>query len=247
MTIHHEARADGQFCWMDVKSHQPARAAEFFAQILSWTATVDEDSWRTATTFSAGQYDVGGLSDLSTPVYPPGLPAHVAYYLATDNIDDVVSDAEAAGAEVVLAPFDAGDEGRVATLIDPFGGPISLVQRTGGRTWSHPTGSLGTPTSMRHISGAPEAAYRFYRCTLRVTDPAVHFTDIDPALPTVPGSIPGWTAIIDVPAVNDVLATVADFRGATVSTYDGSRPLTLLSSPDGIKIGVAGVVIDTDS
>ncbi|MEU4365430.1 VOC family protein [Promicromonospora sp. NPDC023987] len=221
--------------------HQPSRTADFFKQILSWKSSTDLSSWRMATTLSIGPYGVSGLSDLSTPVYPPGLPAHVAYHLATDNIDHVVSDAEAAGAEVLVAPFDAGDEGRVATLVDPFGAPVSLVQRTGGRSWSHPTGSLGTPASLRHTSDAPAAARRFYMDTLRVNDPAVHFADFDPALPPVPASIPGWTGIITVRAVSEVAKAVAAYAGGSVTSYDGSRPLTLLTSPDGVRIGVASL------
>lgn len=239
MTTHEQKRVDGQFCWMDIKSHRPTLTADFFKQILSWTAALDLSSWRMATTLSTGPFDVGGLSDLSTPVYPPGLPAHVAYYLATDNVDHVVSDAEASGAEILVAPFDAGGEGRVATLIDPFGAPVSLIQRAGGRSWSHPAGSLGTPALLRHTSDAPGAARQFYADTLRVNDPAVQFTEFDPALPPVPGSIPGWTAMITVPTVTDVAKAVASYGGgSSVTTYDSDRPLTLLSSPDGVRIGL---------
>ncbi|WP_254400430.1 hypothetical protein [Streptomyces sp. AC602_WCS936] len=62
-----------------------------------------------ATRIFADGHQIGGVSDLSSSLYPPGTPAHIAYYRAVDDIEARTEAATAAGAQLVLAPFDAGD------------------------------------------------------------------------------------------------------------------------------------------
>lgn len=122
-----------EFCWMDLKTRDPNGTAAFFSAVLDWDFAVDEQDWRKAVTISAGDHRIGGLSDLAQPVYPPGLPAHIAYYLAVDDVDRRTAVAAENGAQILVPPFDAGDQGRVATLIDPVGAVVSSGGRRGSR------------------------------------------------------------------------------------------------------------------
>ncbi|WYB29972.1 VOC family protein [Streptomyces sp. SM1P] len=122
-----------EFCWMDLKTRDPSGTAAFFSAVLGWDFAVDETDWRRAVVFRAGDHRIGGLSDLAQPVYPPGLPAHVAYYLAVDDVDHRTAVAAENGARVLVPPFDAGDQGRIATLIDPVGAAVSLWRPRGSR------------------------------------------------------------------------------------------------------------------
>ncbi|WP_165436308.1 VOC family protein [Amycolatopsis suaedae] len=144
------------FCWMDVKTHDVAATAASFEHTFGWTSTVDESDRRRATVIRSGEHRIGGLSDLANPVYPPGTPAHIAFYLATDDTDLRTERAVAAGARLVAGPFDAGDQGRMATLVDPAGAAFSLWQAGKFAGWDVPPGTLV------HISEAPETARRFY-------------------------------------------------------------------------------------
>ncbi|WP_308280461.1 hypothetical protein [Streptomyces lincolnensis] len=87
---------------------------------------MDEEDWRRATKITAGGCRIGGVSDLADPVYPPDIPAHIAYYLAVDDVERRTEAAVANGARLVVPPFDAGDQGRMVTLIDPVGAAFSL-------------------------------------------------------------------------------------------------------------------------
>ncbi|CAO0835165.1 Protein N-acetyltransferase, RimJ/RimL family OS=Streptomyces microflavus OX=1919 GN=Smic_17340 PE=4 SV=1 [Streptomyces microflavus] len=100
---------------MDLKTRDPSGTAAFFSAVLDWDFAVDEQDWRKAVTISAGDHRIGGLSDLAQPVYPPGLPAHIAYYLAVDDVDRRTAVAAENGAQILVPPFDAGDQGRIAT------------------------------------------------------------------------------------------------------------------------------------
>ncbi|WP_328349396.1 hypothetical protein OG800_01775 [Streptomyces sp. NBC_00445] len=100
-----------RFCWMDLKTRDLPGTAAFFSTALGWRFAVDENDWRKAIKFVANGYQIGSVSDLANPVYPPGTPAHIAYYLAVDDVDRRTEAATANGARLVLPPSEAGDQG----------------------------------------------------------------------------------------------------------------------------------------
>ncbi|MER5771478.1 VOC family protein [Streptomyces sp. NPDC001985] len=157
------------FCWLDLKTGDTAAAGEFFGAVLGWGFAVDEEDWRRAVKISAGGWRIGGVSDLSAPVYPPGTPAHLAYYLAVDEVDRRAERAVAGGARLVVEPFDAGDQGRMATLVDPFGAAVSLWQAREFTGWGFPAGgAAGLPHRMVLACADPAGARAFYRDALGV-------------------------------------------------------------------------------
>ncbi|MFF6979971.1 VOC family protein [Streptomyces sp. NPDC008343] len=117
-----------EFCWTDLKTRDLPGTAAFFSGALSRRFAVDEDDWRKATKTAVEGHSIGGVSDLTNPVHPSGTPAHVAYHLAVDDVDRGTEAAVEHGAQVVVAPFDAGEQGRPATLTDPAGAAFSLWQ-----------------------------------------------------------------------------------------------------------------------
>ncbi|WSU65797.1 VOC family protein [Streptomyces sp. NBC_01102] len=154
-----------EFCWTDLKTRDPADTVTYFSKTLDRRFAVDEEDWPKATKTAIDGHLVGGVSDVANPVYPPGTPAHIACYVAVDDVDHRVEAATANGARLALRPFDAGDQGRMATMIDPVGAAFSLWQPhhfTGGGSrpgcrvlptaWSWPATSptkSGTATRRR--------------------------------------------------------------------------------------------------
>ncbi|GGZ44968.1 hypothetical protein GCM10010387_44230 [Streptomyces inusitatus] len=194
---------------MDLKTHDPAGAAEFFSTVLGWHFAVDEDDWRRATKIYENGRPVGGVSDLSQPVYPPGTPAHIAHYLAVDDVDRRTEAATAHGARLVVPPFDAGDQGRIATLVDPFGAAVSLWQARGFAGWDEPRPLvLDCPD--------PEGARRFYREVLGLEQAEFGTADV-----------PGWRPVV---LVDDLPAVAARAAGRL---RDG-----MLHSPQGLVLEV---------
>ncbi|MFJ3620761.1 VOC family protein [Streptomyces iakyrus] len=154
-----------EFCWMDLKTRDPAGTAALFSTTLGWRFAVDEEDWRKAVKISVGDRPIGGLSDVASPVYPPGTPAHIAYYLAVDDIDRRAEAATAHGARLVVPPFDAGDQGRIATLIDPEGAAFSLWQRRHFPEWNFPPRLASSPHRMVLACDRPDEARHFYEKT----------------------------------------------------------------------------------
>lgn len=193
------------FCWMDLKTHDPDGIAAYFSQTLGWRFDVDEQDWRKAVKISVDGHLIGGVSDLANPVYPPGTPAHIAYYLAVDDVERRTATAVANGARVVVPPFEAGDQGRLATVIDPFGAAFSLWQRAGFAGWTFPPGLPGAPHRMVLACARPDDARRFYEETTGAPLPGADFV-------LSPGSAaPQWELAVEAPGL----------RGERVSSPDG--------------------------
>ena len=229
-----------EFCWMDLKVRDVATTAAFFSAVLGWRFAVDETDWRRAVKVTAGGLQIGSVSDLAGPLYPPGIPAHVAYYLAVDDADRRAAAAEAGGAQLVLAPSDAGDQGRIATLIDPFGAAFSLWQPRGFRGWDLPAAPpVHGPHRMVLACADPRRAERFYR---EVLGAALARADFVPRHDTDPLA-PQW----ELALVSDDLAGLADRArehggGSFVRFEEQGLPSLRLRGPEGtaLRIRAAG-------
>lgn len=228
---------------MDVKTRDPDVTTAFLTSVLGWAWSVDETDWRRATKARLGGHRLASVSDLASPVYPPGLPDHVAYYAAVDSVDAAVARATRHGAELLVEPFTAGDQGRVATLLDPLGAPFSLWQPTGGWTWDH-GGLLGAPRRVVWAGPGPGDAEEFYRGALGLALRAGAFAASPrPPRPPGPPGPPGpevarWIAVI---AVHDASATAARAvaAGGDVAAWTpGPTDGLLVTSPTGIELAI---------
>ncbi|XUT58074.1 GNAT family N-acetyltransferase [Streptomyces sp. G9] len=218
-----------EFCWMDLKTRDPSGTAAFFAAVLGWDFAVDETDWRRAVKISAGDHWIGGVSDLAQPVYPPGLPAHVAYYLAVDDVDHRTALAAENGARILVPPFDAGDQGRIATLIDPVGAAVSLWRPRGFAGWpvSPPDEGGAIPDHMVLVCADPERARHFYTGTTGA--PLARTTFLEAA----PGTAPHWEVSVAVGDPDRVAARARELGGELVTLTGGAARL---SSPEGLTV-----------
>ncbi|CQR59448.1 Putative hydroxylase (plasmid) [Streptomyces leeuwenhoekii] len=215
---------------MDVKTHDVPGTAAFFSEVLGWHFAVDEDDWRRAIKIFADGHQIGGVSDLSSPLYPPGTPAHTAYYLAVDDIDARTEAATAAGAQLVLAPFDAGDLGRIATLIDPVGAAFSLWQTDPSNRWSP---AARAPQRMVLACPRPEQARRFYRDMLGTVPSCADFVPVQGTKERAPR----WELVV---CVDDPEAVAARARDLGHGRPDGQDHVgeQRLTGPDGLTFRI---------
>ncbi|MFC8147304.1 VOC family protein [Streptomyces paradoxus] len=220
-----------EFCWMDLKTRDPAGTAALLSKTLGWRFAVDEKDWRKATKISVDGRLIGGVSDLANPVYPPGTPAHIAYYLAVDDIDRRVEAATAHGARLVVPPFDAGDQGRIATLIDPLGAAFSLWQRHHFPGWRFPPRLAGSPHRMILTCDQPDEARHFYEETTGA--PLICADFIGAAGPGT--SAPRWELVVAVDDLGSVVRAHDDGQTLGTCSEETGRHVVRLSSPEGLS------------
>ncbi|WP_282794527.1 VOC family protein [Streptomyces sp. CC224B] len=220
-----------EFCWMDLKVRDPSGTAAFFSEALGWTFEVDEEDWRQVVKISVGGYRIGGVSDLANPVYPPGTPAHVAYYLAVDDVDRRVGIATANGARLVVAPFDAGGQGRAATLIDPVGAAVSLWRPRDFTGWTFPTGFAGAPHHMVLVCDRPDLARDFYHRLTGAAPAAAAFMAAREPL-----AAPQWELSVGVDDLDGIVSRVrASGQGRVAWTEEADGSVPRLHGPEGLS------------
>ncbi|RNL87500.1 VOC family protein [Halostreptopolyspora alba] len=223
------------FCWMDLKTRDMPGTAEFFGDVLGWTFAVDEEDWRRATYIRVGGHRIGSVSDLAAPVYPPDLPAHTAYYIAVDDVDRRTEAAAAAGASVVLDPFDAGDQGRMATLVDPAGAAFSLWRGHAFHGWTAPSGEPHAPGRMVLACEHPRRAAAFYTRTLGGAPRGVSFV----TAPASGSGVPQWELALSVADPEGVGERARERAGTAVAGAGGEdEPLVRILSPEGLSFGL---------
>jgi uncharacterized protein len=220
-----------EFCWLDLKTSDIAGTAAFFAKVLGWRFAVDENDWRRATKiFIDDQYQIGSVSDLANPIYPPGTPAHIAYYLAVDNVDRRARAAAAQGAQLVLEPSDIGDQGRLATLLDPVGAAVSLWEPRGFSGWTHPPDSAYAPSKMILACADPDRARRFYQQTLGASTRGLDFVTAG----ETDELVGQWELVVEVDDLHSVAARAREHgQGCVTWAQSTSGPSLRLSSPEG--------------
>jgi predicted enzyme related to lactoylglutathione lyase len=210
----------GEFCWFDLKTRDVPATSAFFSAALGWKIAVDPGDWRQATKIAVDGRWIAGVSDLASPIYPPDTAPHIASYLAVHDVDASTAAAQRAGAEVVVPPSDVADQGRLATLVDPFGAAVTLWQAGAFEGW---LGAPPPPARMRYRGDRPAEARRFYEAVLGVR---AEFA----------AGAAGWEVAVGGPDLADVAQRVATV-GEGSCTWADSTELHL-TDPQGLRLAV---------
>src|SRR5215203_5615849 len=113
--------------WVDLSSGDAAGSREFYGNLFGWDVQVNPDPVYGGYALAriAGK-DAAGIG----PKMDPNAPTAWNLYIGTDDIDTLAQRVTNAGGTVVMAPFDVGDQGRMAVFQDPTGAFISSWQGT---------------------------------------------------------------------------------------------------------------------
>jgi predicted enzyme related to lactoylglutathione lyase len=119
--------APGTPNWVDLQTSDPRAAKTFYTGLFGWEYDDQPmpgggDPYSMAT--MRGRH-VAAIAPL-----PPqqGVPPHWNTYVATPDVDGLVTRVPNAGGTVVMPPMDVMDAGRMAVIQDPTGGVIALWQ-----------------------------------------------------------------------------------------------------------------------
>ncbi|MEH1012380.1 VOC family protein [Micromonospora sp. CPCC 206060] len=115
----------GTPCWVDLATGDLDTATRFYPELFGWTGQVSPDPESDGyTIFQRNGLAVAGAGPPATP----GQPAIWSTYIASDDVDSAAGRVEAAGGQVIVDPFDIGEQGRMAVFADPAGAAFSVWQ-----------------------------------------------------------------------------------------------------------------------
>lgn len=119
----------GRFCWYDLMSSDPARAQEFYTQLVGWTVQeVDMGEMGPYPMFHVGEAGVGGLMKLESTE----IPSHWISYVSVDDLDASAAKVVELGGHVYVPITPIPGIGRFSVIGDRQGAVISLFQPNPG-------------------------------------------------------------------------------------------------------------------
>jgi predicted enzyme related to lactoylglutathione lyase len=123
--------AENRPAWIELSTSEPAASRTFYSALFGWQVEVSPDPQYGGYALARiGDHDVAGIG----PQMAPG-PTTWNLYLGTSDVDALAERVRAAGGTVVMAPFDVGDQGRMAVFQDPVGAFISAWQAAAMRSF----------------------------------------------------------------------------------------------------------------
>ena len=113
--------------WVDLSSADAAGSRDFYAKLFDWQVEVNPDpQYGGYGLAKIGGSDAAGIG----PKMDPNAPTAWSLYIGAEDIEDLAKRVADNGGTVVMAPFDVGDQGRMAVFQDPAGAFISAWQGT---------------------------------------------------------------------------------------------------------------------
>ncbi len=155
--------APGTPNWVDLGTTDVAGASRFYGSLFGWEL---EDLGPDAGgygLFRKNGRQVAGVG----PAMDPSRGTSWATYFATDDADDTASKVTAGGGQVVMAPMEVMDQGRMAVFVDRAGAFFSVWQpgKHGGAELTNEPGSL---TWNELLTTDIDACKNFYPAVLGV-------------------------------------------------------------------------------
>jgi predicted enzyme related to lactoylglutathione lyase len=131
----------GTFSWVDLTTSDVAGAKQFYAGLFGWDYEENEMPG------GGGVYTMCVVDGGYVAAIPPAtdrFAPHWNSYVTVASADEAAAKARDLGATVVEPPFDVGEAGRMALLIDPTGAALCLWEpgRSIGATRVNDPGSL---------------------------------------------------------------------------------------------------------
>ena len=150
--------AAGTPCWTDLATPDLDAARRFYPELFGWTGRIAPEP--EAAGYTIFRRDGRAVAGAGPPADPDQVPVW-STYVATDDADLVTTRVEAAGGQVLVAPFDVRDAGRMAVFADPAGAVFSVWQpmRMPGAELRDAPGAM---CWNELVSPDPEGAVLFY-------------------------------------------------------------------------------------
>jgi predicted enzyme related to lactoylglutathione lyase len=120
----------GTWTWNNLMTRDLEGAKDFYGKVFGWDASHHDEA---PTNVEMWQVDgqrwpegMAGLMEIGSDL-PAEMPAHWQVYFIVENVDQAIERTTANGAKVGFGPIDI-PVGRVATLVDPQGAVVSILE-----------------------------------------------------------------------------------------------------------------------
>jgi uncharacterized protein len=251
-----DKHAAGSFCWVELHTSDQDAAKRFYESLFGWQANdmpMGPDDLYTIWRLEGR--DAAAGCTLRPEEKNHHVPPHWELYIAVDNVDDTVAKAKQLGANILVAPFDVFDAGRMAVVQDPTGAvfcPWQAKRNTGiGIHSVHGTlcwADLSTPDVKRasdfyaalfgwHIAADPKDKSGY----LHIKNGEHFIGGVPPSEHRLKGTPPHWMAYFLVDDV-DATAEKAKQGGAKFyvppMTMEGVGRLAILADPQGAGFAI---------
>jgi uncharacterized protein len=147
--------APGTPSWVELSTPDPEASKRFYGALFGWDAEeagpVEETGGYTM--FKLGGHNVAGLMAIQNEGQPPAWLT----YMSSDDADAAVARARDLGSQVIVAPMDVMDAGRMAFLAHPAGGFVGIwqpKQHIGAELVNEPNTFTWNELQTRDIDGA---------------------------------------------------------------------------------------------
>ena len=134
--------AQGTPNWVDLQTTDQPAAKQFYASLLGWS--YDDNPMPQGGVYSMATVNGETVAAIAPmpPGAPEGRPPMWNTYIAVDDVDAAVDKVGSAGGQVLMAPVDIGEAGRMAFVSSPI---------RPARPWGC---GRPTATSVRHWSAS---------------------------------------------------------------------------------------------
>lgn len=150
----------GEFTWIDLAAKDLEAQSEFYEALFGWThrdlPTTQGPIYRT---FVLGESVVAGAAAMSPDFESRGMPTTWNLYIATPDLNEVVSRALDLGGNIFMPAMDVMDQGRMVGITDPTGGMVFFWQpqkHEGADLFFLPGSLIWTDLNTRDPQGAAQ-------------------------------------------------------------------------------------------
>lgn len=239
----------GLFGWIDTFTSNPDRAKAFYTGLFGWEAYdrptgvgVDYTQF-----YLDGQL-VAGLSPMPPEMAAEGMVSQWVSYVLVEDADSVCEAVRTADGQVMMAPMDVMDQGRLANIMDPSGGFLGVWQpyaHAGADVFNVPGSLTWNELQTRDLAAAlpfyekvfgwiwEEGTSTGYKIAMLPDKPGDDKSNAgaEDMPPNVPEEVPAvWLVYF---AVTDVAGTVADALELGGKVFVQPR-----TTPNGVFAGI---------
>jgi uncharacterized protein len=243
--------------WVELSTSDQSAAKKFYGSLLGW-------SFDDLPMAQGGVYSMAMLRGEAVAAIAP-IPVGASHatppgwntYIAVDDVNATAEKIAPAGGQVVTAPFDVGDAGRMAWVADPTGAVVGLWQ-AGRRIGATLVNEPGALFWNELLTDKPDTAIAFYEAVLGLTHASVDAAPgttyhslkvaghdvagcVEPPMGGIPNHWHNYFAVDDADATAHKVAA----QGGRIAVDPFDIPWArLLTRQVGTTVGRAAVVAD---